>query len=157
MASLSDYIEDYIKKMIALSSRRYIDIQRGELAQKFNCVPSQINYVLSTRFSPERGYLVESKRGGRGYIRIFRLEPGQFEHYKDILIQEKGEKFSARKARRFLQRIIEEKQITLREARLLEVILDEANFELAGAPDRAREIQGNLFRAALEALLKGYA
>ena len=51
-----------------------LEVQRGELAQRFNCVPSQINYVMSTRFSPERGYIVESRRGGNGYIRITRVQ-----------------------------------------------------------------------------------
>ena len=50
-----------------------LEIQRNDLAQRFNCVPSQINYVMSTRFSPERGYIVESRRGGNGYIRITRV------------------------------------------------------------------------------------
>jgi transcriptional regulator CtsR len=50
-----------------------LELQRNDLAQKFNCVPSQINYVMSTRFSPERGYIVESRRGGNGYIRISRV------------------------------------------------------------------------------------
>jgi len=49
------------------------ELQRAELAHKFNCVPSQINYVISTRFSPEHGYIVESRRGGGGYIRITRV------------------------------------------------------------------------------------
>ena len=51
-----------------------LEVQRSELAQRFNCVPSQINYVMSTRFSPERGYIVESRRGGNGYIRITRVQ-----------------------------------------------------------------------------------
>ena len=51
-----------------------LEIQRSDLAQRFNCVPSQINYVMSTRFSPERGYIVESRRGGNGYIRITRVQ-----------------------------------------------------------------------------------
>ena len=50
------------------------EMQRSELASRFNCVPSQINYVISTRFSPEHGYIVESRRGGGGYIRITRVE-----------------------------------------------------------------------------------
>ena len=51
-----------------------LELQRSDLAQKFNCVPSQINYVMSTRFSPERSYIVESRRGGGGYIRISRVQ-----------------------------------------------------------------------------------
>ena len=50
------------------------ELQRAELASRFNCVPSQINYVISTRFSPEHGYIVESRRGGGGFIRITRVK-----------------------------------------------------------------------------------
>ncbi len=50
-----------------------LELQRSDLAQRFRCVPSQINYVVSTRFSPEHGYIVESRRGGNGYIRISRV------------------------------------------------------------------------------------
>ncbi len=54
-----------------------LEVSRGDLAQQFGCVPSQINYVLTTRFSPEHGYIVETKRGGGGYIRITRVQLGQ--------------------------------------------------------------------------------
>ncbi len=70
---LSNIIEEFIKEM--LDENREIELQRNELANHFNCVPSQINYVISTRFSPERGYSVESRRGGGGYIRITRTAP----------------------------------------------------------------------------------
>lgn len=61
---ISDIIEDFIKDLFD-DNQDYIEIQRNELAEKFNCVPSQINYVISTRFNPTQGYYVESKRGGR--------------------------------------------------------------------------------------------
>ncbi len=70
---LSNIIEEFINEM--LEENREIELQRNELANRFNCVPSQINYVISTRFSPERGYSVESRRGGGGYIRITRIAP----------------------------------------------------------------------------------
>lgn len=70
---LSNIIEEFIKEMLEENSE--IELQRNELANRFNCVPSQINYVISTRFSPERGYSVESRRGGGGYIRITRTAP----------------------------------------------------------------------------------
>ena len=70
---LSNIIEEFIKEMLA--ENREIELQRNELATRFNCVPSQINYVIATRFSPERGYSVESRRGGGGYIRITRTAP----------------------------------------------------------------------------------
>ncbi len=61
---ISDLIEQFIKDLFN-DQEEYIEIQRNELAEKFNCVPSQINYVISTRFRPSQGYYVESKRGGR--------------------------------------------------------------------------------------------
>lgn len=69
---ISDMIADFINELLAEDSTA--EVQRSELANRFNCVPSQINYVISTRFSPERGYAVESRRGGGGYIRIRRVE-----------------------------------------------------------------------------------
>lgn len=70
---LSNLIEDFIKGMMEDSGA--IELKRNELASKFGCVPSQINYVISTRFSLERGYIVESRRGGGGYIKIKRVVP----------------------------------------------------------------------------------
>ncbi|MCM3130800.1 MULTISPECIES: CtsR family transcriptional regulator [unclassified Paenibacillus] len=79
MRNISDIIEQYLKNILQDSSEGMIEIQRNDLADKFSCVPSQINYVISTRFTLEKGYLVESKRGGGGYIRIQRVElPAQF-------------------------------------------------------------------------------
>ena len=70
---ISDTIAEFINELLRDESSA--EVQRAELASRFNCVPSQINYVISTRFSPERGYIVESRRGGGGYIRIIRVRP----------------------------------------------------------------------------------
>ena len=69
---ISDVIASFINEMLT-ESDGMAELQRAELANRFNCVPSQINYVISTRFSPEHGYIVESRRGGGGYIRISRV------------------------------------------------------------------------------------
>ena len=69
---MSDSIAGFILQELAVS-HGCVELQRSQLAQRFGCVPSQINYVMSTRFSPERGYIVESRRGGNGYIRITRV------------------------------------------------------------------------------------
>jgi transcriptional regulator CtsR len=69
---MSDMIASFIVEVLEDKDGR-AELQRAELAQRFNCVPSQINYVISTRFSPEHGYIVESRRGGGGYIRITRV------------------------------------------------------------------------------------
>ena len=70
---VSDIIAGFIDEMLGQTGGT-AEVQRAELANRFNCVPSQINYVISTRFSPEHGYIVESRRGGGGYIRITRVE-----------------------------------------------------------------------------------
>ena len=71
---ISDLIAGFLEDCLDETGDGVLEVQRGELAQRFNCVPSQINYVMSTRFSPERGYIVESRRGGNGYIRITRVQ-----------------------------------------------------------------------------------
>ena len=70
---ISDLIASFLQDSLDTAENGVLEVQRSDLAQRFNCVPSQINYVMSTRFSPERGYIVESRRGGNGYIRITRL------------------------------------------------------------------------------------
>ena len=70
---MSDLIASFLQESLEAAENGVLEIQRNDLAQRFNCVPSQINYVMSTRFSPERGYIVESRRGGNGYIRITRV------------------------------------------------------------------------------------
>ena len=71
----SDLIASFILRALE-ESGGFAELQRSALAEMFSCVPSQINYVISTRFSPERGYIVESRRGGGGYIRISRVRRG---------------------------------------------------------------------------------
>lgn len=68
--SLADRIEEYLKVLISRSEEKEIEIQRAELAETFCCVPSQVTYVISTRFTQAEGYHTESRRGGRGYVRI---------------------------------------------------------------------------------------
>ncbi len=74
--SITDRIEQYIKVLIARSSNRQIEIQRAELAETFACVPSQVTYVINTRFTEQDGYYKESRRGGRGYVRITEIRCG---------------------------------------------------------------------------------
>lgn len=69
---ISDSIEGFIHNL--LTDESSIELKRNELASYFNCVPSQINYVIQTRFTTERGYIVESRRGGGGHIRITRIQ-----------------------------------------------------------------------------------
>jgi len=70
---LSDYIANYILELLKANENQSVEIKRNELANSIGCVPSQINYVITSRFTPEQGYMVESQRGGGGYIRITRM------------------------------------------------------------------------------------
>ena len=80
MRNISDIIENYLKQVLELSERELVEIKRSEIADKFQCVPSQINYVINTRFTIEKGYVVESKRGGGGYIRIMKVQSYDHAH-----------------------------------------------------------------------------
>lgn len=70
---ISDLITERILQMLDESENDIAEIQRNELASLIGCVPSQINYVLSSRFTPEHGYIIESRRGGGGYIKVTRI------------------------------------------------------------------------------------
>ncbi len=77
MKSLADRIEEYIRFLVERSETKTLELQRTELAETFNCVPSQITYVLATRFTPAEGFVIESRRGGKGYVRIRQMQaPG---------------------------------------------------------------------------------
>lgn len=155
MPNLTDCIEEYIKKLLALSSESYIEIQRRELARKFACVPSQINYVIERRFSLERGYLVESRRGGGGWIRIYRIEPGHARPWREVINSLNSRDFDPSRVRQLLKRMREEKVISMREARLLETVIKDRIYDSSGlSREKARELQHELLSEALEELLK---
>ena len=80
---LSDIIEEYILEIMAESD--FAELKRSELATKFNCVPSQINYVIATRFIPELGFYVESRRGGGGYIKISKVNIDDSDYIGQII------------------------------------------------------------------------
>jgi len=155
MPNLTDCIEEYLKKLLALSSERFIEIQRRELARKFACVPSQINYVLERRFSLDRGYLVESRRGGGGWIRIYRIEPGRARPWWEVISSLNNREFEPSRVKQLLRRMREEKIISMRESRLLETVISDRVYDSNGlSREKARELQHELLSEALEELLK---
>lgn len=117
--TLADRIENYIKWKLNSSNDGVIELQRQELALRFTCVPSQVTYVLGTRFTIERGYLVESRRGGGGYIRIVRVPLNAGKELKGWLQQALGDYLSQEAATELLRRLVEEGLLTRREERLL--------------------------------------
>lgn len=155
MPNLTDYIEEHLKKLLALSSSRYIEIKRRELAGKFSCVPSQINYVLERRFPLERGYLVESRRGGGGCIRIYRIDPLKIGLWRELIDSLGPEQFSPLRVRQLLKRMVEDNVLSRREAAALGSLLKEESYAAAGLEsDEVRLLQRELFVGSLQQLLK---
>jgi transcriptional regulator CtsR len=124
MARLSDIIESFIKEMIN-DMDGSIEIQRNELANRFNCVPSQINYVISTRFSTDKGYYVESRRGGGGYISIKRLNTSSTGEYLMHIITSIGDKLSQHACEVFIQNFIDYDIVSEQEAGLMKAAISD--------------------------------
>jgi transcriptional regulator CtsR len=118
MARLSDIIEEFIKELIN-ETNGVIEIQRNELANYFNCVPSQINYVIDTRFTSEKGFLVESRRGGGGHIRIKRVNISRPGSYLMHVINSMGDSLTQQSAEAFIRNFLDYDIITEREANII--------------------------------------
>jgi len=124
LRNISDIIENYLKQVLELSDEDLVEIRRSEIADKFQCVPSQINYVINTRFTIERGYMVESKRGGGGYIRIMKVQSNDHAHLLDHIISLIRDQVSQNRAEGIIARLVEEDVITEREAKIMLSVID---------------------------------
>ena len=116
---MSDMIEEFIKEMFQ-EDNDYIEIQRNDLAEQFNCVPSQINYVIATRFKPSQGYYVESKRGGGGHIAIKKINLTK-SNYIMHMINSVGDGITAQEIDIFISNLLSYAMISQTEAKLLKV------------------------------------
>lgn len=116
----ADTIEDYILKLLAQKADRQVELKRTALADEISCAPSQISYVLSTRFTAERGFTVESRRGLGGYIRITLLpeEPDQKQLLFRGIFEAIGEETSFNAVKSMLDVLLQSRLITRREAEL---------------------------------------
>lgn len=112
MKNLADAIEEFIIRELLQDSEDSLLVQRNELAERLSCAPSQISYVLSTRFTPERGYMVESRRGSGGFVRIVRVVPQQEKTKREL------------EAAELVQHLAAQRLITQRECKLLEYMLE---------------------------------
>ncbi len=152
MRSIADQIEAYLIELLQLSEESVIEIQRSEIAQVFACVPSQINYVLTTRFGPEQGYLVESRRGGGGYLRITRVEMSDNELLESLLDFLEETLVSFHGGERLLIRLLEEGFLTKREALLMRNVIGPQ--ALGNALPHPDFVRANILRTMLQTFLR---
>ena len=115
---LSDTIEAFIKAMIQ-EDQPEVELKRNELAEYFHCAPSQINYVLATRFTPDHGYVTSSQRGGGGCIRIVRVRQSSVDHLSYLLHERIGDAIDAQSAQVLCAQLAERKVVTYPEAQLM--------------------------------------
>lgn len=155
--SLTEVIESHIIELLEGNDEDAVSLRRKELAERFGCVPSQINYVLRSRFTPERGYLVESQRGGHGYIRILRIcyetPEARLRHLDDLV----GDSITEQEAKRLLVSLQSRGLLDLRERLLIEVALrhvddmGESVFDVS--PYKRNVLQAELLKRMLRSLV----
>ena len=147
---MSDIIEEFIKDLLK-EEEEYIDIQRNELAEHFNCVPSQINYVIQTRFKPSQGYYVESKRGGGGHIRIKKVNITKGNYLMHIINNmEKG--ITAQEVDIYISNFLTYGVVNETEAKLLKVATSD---NVLLVPKEIRdELRANIFKNMLVNLVE---
>lgn len=137
MPTLSEVIENFLKQMID-DTNGSIEIQRNELATHFRCVPSQINYVISTRFTTDKGYYVESRRGGGGHIKIRRANIDKPRNYLMHIISSMGEQISQQSAEVFIKNFCDYGVINKREAAIMHAAVGNKMLSSILAPERDR-------------------
>ena len=141
---MSDMIEDFIKDLF--EDEDMIEIQRNDLAQHFNCVPSQINYVISTRFKPSQGYYVESRRGGGGNIKIKKVNITKSNYFMHI-INSIGDVITAQEVDIFISNFLSYGLISEVEAKLLKVATSDNVLKL---PTQTKdEVRARIFKNML--------
>ena len=146
---ISDSIADYILK--SMDDDGYVEIRRNELANTLGCVPSQINYVLTSRFTPEQGYHIESRRGGGGYIRITRVYHDPEEALAHI-IQSIGSQLDNVTARAILSHLLDAGMIDPATFRMMLAAVSDQSF--AGVPQAMRDrLRAAIFKNMLLMLL----
>ena len=146
--NVSDVIAQFINEMMRNQGGQ-VELRRGELAGRFNCVPSQINYVIETRFTPEHGYIVETRRGGGGFIRISRVSGGAAltMHALNAI----GDSIDGGSARMFLVNLVSGEALNAKTAAIILAATSDTALRAAQAGDRDR-IRAAVLKACLLAV-----
>ncbi|NMM63468.1 CtsR family transcriptional regulator [Clostridium sp. P21] len=151
MARLSDIIEIFIKDMLENSEESQLQIGRNELASYFSCAPSQINYVLTTRFTVDRGYYIESKRGGGGCIIIKRVEFDENKSLADIINEKLGNSITYDSAVQVIDGLLESRIITEREASILKIAINDRT--LSSSTDKKNKLRSDILKSVTMVIL----
>ncbi|NMB07723.1 MAG: CtsR family transcriptional regulator [Tissierellia bacterium] len=125
MPGMSNIIERFIKEMLEEAEDGIIEIGRNDLADQFGCAPSQINYVLTTRFTPYKGYYIESKRGGGGYIKIMKVGINEDKYMEELILNTIGDSITKNKAFHIIEGLVEEEIISTREGYLMKASIED--------------------------------
>jgi len=150
MSILSDHIEEFIKTMMK-EYEGEVEIQRNELADYFNCAPSQINYVLATRFNLDQGYIIESKRGGGGCIRVLKVEAND-DHLLNLVTVRITDEISKREAMALIDGLFNAKTISEDVANIMKAaVCDKALNIPAMVKDKVR---ANILKQMIIAIMK---
>ncbi|WP_198863446.1 transcriptional regulator CtsR [Bacillus velezensis] len=148
--NISDIIEQYLKQVLDQNGKEILEIKRSEIADKFQCVPSQINYVINTRFTSERGYIVESKRGGGGYIRIIKVKMNNEVVLINNIISQIHTYLSQAASDDIILRLLEDGVISEREAKMMVSVMDRSVLYI-DLPERD-ELRARMMKAMLTSL-----
>ena len=148
---LADTIAKLIEQMLEESGGA-LELQRNELATRLGCVPSQISYVITSRFTPERGYLIESRRGGGGHIRIVRKKMHRDEYLMHFFYAI-GNRLDEREARAYLVNLLDNSVITEREAVIITNAISDAALGSI-APEGRAIVRADIFKRILLSLMQ---
>ncbi|SHF17398.1 transcriptional regulator CtsR [Atopostipes suicloacalis DSM 15692] len=146
---MSDLIEEYLKKVLQEEGK--IEIQRNEIAEIFNCVPSQINYVINTRFTMQHGYDVESKRGGGGYIRIVKVQVNSNIDLLERMNQIIGNHISEKEGQVIIGTLYDNELMTNREAQIMLAAIEQQNYSGNSLIDN--QLRANILLSMIELLI----
>ncbi len=144
---ISDQIAKRILELLESSNEGTAEIRRNTLAEAIGCVPSQINYVIASRFTPERGYIVESKRGGGGYIRITEIRTGSSNALMHI-VNSVGPTLEAQSAKVIVENLVYREYLDPRAAKLMLAALSDSALRAVAPEDRDR-LRASLFKHML--------
>ena len=150
MARLSDIIENFIKEMIDRNGGDQVLIQRNELADQFRCAPSQINYVLTTRFTYEKGYVIESRRGGGGHILIKQINYDDNELRSKVIYDAIGDSITYHNAVAIIENLFDINVISEREKKILKMAINDRTL---GNVENKNQVRADILKGMFMSIL----